>query len=352
MSVTATSAEADPLLVETVEKLLGSSCTYEAVEQGETDGWCAAVWDPLADAGFPWISVPQEVGGSGGSLADAMAVVRAVGRHAAPVPVAETGVLGGWLAATAGFALGEGPLTVVPDPSALRIEEGRVRGEAVVAWAAAAARILALVAGPAGQVIISVSPQQLEILSRRNLAGEPRELVRFDIGLDDLDHAAAPEGVDDEQLRRRGCLTRIVLCAGALETLSQLTIDYAQARRQFGRPISTFQAVQQHLVTVAQCSVRASMAAELATRAVAAGGGRFEVAAARLITDAAAVDGSRSAHQAHGAMGVTREYPLHQYSRRLWAWRHEHGATALWRRQLAADVHEVGADSLFAMVTA
>ena len=138
MSATTATAAADPLLVETVEKLLTSSCTFEVIEQGEVDGWCATVWDALADAGFPWISVAEDAGGSGGSLADAMAVVRAVGQHAAPVPVAETGVLGGWLAAAAGFPLPEGPVTVVADPSALRLEEGRVRGDATGAWAQAA----------------------------------------------------------------------------------------------------------------------------------------------------------------------------------------------------------------------
>ena len=103
----------------------------------------------------------------------------------------------------------------------------------------------------------------------------------------------------------------------------------------------------QHLVTVAQCAVRASMAADLATRAVAAGGGAFEVAAARVIVDAAAAEGTRAAHQAHGAMGVTREYRLHHLSRRLWAWRHEHGTVKWWRRQLGVDVAKAGADALF-----
>src|SRR5262245_50855573 len=89
----------DPLLTETVERLLSTSCTFEAVEQAEADGWCAPVWDLLAEAGFAWISIPESAGGSGGALADALEVVRAVGRHAAPVPLAETAVLGGWLAA-------------------------------------------------------------------------------------------------------------------------------------------------------------------------------------------------------------------------------------------------------------
>jgi acyl-CoA dehydrogenase len=80
---------------------------------------------------------------------------------------------------------------------------------------------------------------------------------------------------------------------------------------------------------------------------VAEGGGSFEVAAAKAVVDDAVVEGTRAAHQAHGAMGVTREYPLHHLTRRLWAWRHEHGGGREWRIALGADVLAVGADGLF-----
>jgi len=335
----------DPLLIETADRLLGASSTFEVVEQAERDGWCAPAWDALAEAGFPWISISDEAGGSGGSLADAMAVLRMVGRHAAPVPLAETGPLAGWLATSAGLKLPDGPATVVPGDTALAVEAGRIRGEAIVAWGARATRIVALADGPDGTVVASVDPARLTIERRANMAGEPRDLVRFDVALAEVEHAPAP--VDRSALLARGALSRVVLAAGALEAMSQLTVDYTNDRHQFGRPVAAFQAVQQHLVTVAQCAVRAGMAADLATRAVAAGGGRFEVAAARIVVDTAAVDGTRAAHQAHGAMGVTREYRLHHLSRRLWAWRHEHGAVLGWRRQLGSDVIAAGADALF-----
>jgi acyl-CoA dehydrogenase len=337
----------DTLLVETVERLLRASSTFEVVEQAERDGWCAPVWDAMTEAGFPWISIAEDVGGSGGTLADAMAVLRLVGRYAAPVPVAETGPLAAWLASSAGLPVPDGPASVVPGDHTLEVDDGRVRGEAVVAWGARSTRILAMVDGPGGPLTMSVDPAQLEVVARVNMAGEPRDLVRFDLALVDVDHAPAPAKCDRAELLRRGSLTRTVLSAGALEAMSQLTVDYTNDRRQFGRPVAAFQAVQQHLVTVAQCAVRAAMAADLATRAVAAGGGAFEVAAARVIVDAAAVEGTRAAHQAHGAMGVTREYRLHHLSRRLWAWRHEHGTVKWWRRQLGADVAEAGADALF-----
>jgi len=341
----------DPVLVDTVDRLLAEACTFAVVERADAEGWCAAAWDPLAQAGFPWISVPEDAGGPGGTLADALAVLRAVGRHAAPVPVAETGVLAGWLAASVGFPVGSGPATVVPDPGALRVAAGRVEGEAVVAWAHRAARILALVPTSSAWLVVAATPDQLDITSRSNLAGEPRDRVRFAVDLADLEHATAPAGVDGRALRCRGALTRVAMAAGALDRLGELTVDYAHARQQFGRPIAAFQAVQHHLVSVAEAAARAAMAADVAGRELARGPADVAVAAAKVVADEAAVEATRAAHQVHGAMGVTREYPLHHMSRRLWAWRHEYGDARSWRRVLGAGLVAGGADELFPTIT-
>jgi acyl-CoA dehydrogenase len=280
-----------------------------------------------------------------------MAVVRSVGRHAAPVPIAETGVLAGWLLAAGGFEVRSEPASVVADPAALRVRGRRIEGDSVVAWGQRSSVIAALVRAEDGWTIVAARPEQLRITPGRNMAGEPRDTVRWDVPLQDIEHAPAPDGVNGDALRARGALTRVVLMAGAMEAIAQRAVDYAHARRQFGRPIATFQAVQQHLVLTAQCRTRASMAADVAVRAMTKGTGRFEIAAAKVICDQAATDATRSAHQVHGAMGLTREYPLHHLSRRLWAWRHEYGSGRTWRRQLGADVVAAGADGLFPLVT-
>jgi acyl-CoA dehydrogenase len=138
------------------------------------------------------------------------------------------------------------------------------------------------------------------------------------------------------------------MAAGALGAVAQMTVDYTNQRHQFGKPVATFQAVQLHLITAAQSAVRAQMAADIAVRALAAGDASFEIAAARVIVDDAITLGTRAAHQAHGAMGVTREYPLHHFTRRLWAWRHEWGTTRDWRRRVGERAIAVGPDNLFA----
>jgi acyl-CoA dehydrogenase len=345
-----TDTETTALIDETVDRLLSSVVDHDTIEAAEAERWSARTWDPLAEAGFPWVGVPETSGGSGGSILDALAVLRQVGRHAAPVPVAETGLLGGWLLSSAGLDVASGPITVAAGPIA--IHAGRLRGVATVAWATRAERIAVIVPGEGNgtAMVASLQPDQVEIVPGANLAGEPRDQVTIDVALSDVEHAPGSAG-DTDALRNRGALSRVVMAAGAMEAMSQMTIDYTNARHQFGQAVARFQAVQQHLVTVAQCSVRLSMAADLASRAMAQGTVGSEIAVAKVIADETSVLATRAAHQAHGAMGVTREYSLHQLSRRLWAWRHEYGSGSQWRRQLGREVFAAGPDQLFALIT-
>ncbi len=341
-------SNSDGLLSETIGRLLRETCTPEAIESAEASGWCPSVWDALSSAGFTRVGLAEEDGGSGGTLADAAAVVRVVGHHAAPIPIAETALLGGWLLTQAGIELPAGSVTVAP--TALPVEHGRIVGTARVAWAARSEAIAVLVESGGRLHVSRINSCDVEISAGSNLAGEPRENVRFNIPIDRTANAPAPDGVDVDTLRIRGALSRVLLMAGATEAMSQLTLDYANTRRQFGRPVAHFQAVQVHLVGLAQCAVQLSTAADLAVRALERGNGSFEVAAAKIVADDAAEAGTRSAHQAHGAMGMTREYPLHLLTRRLWAWRHEYGTSRQWSRRLGHLAVSTGPDALFPLV--
>src|SRR6516225_5785633 len=102
----------DRLLLETAERVFADTSTYDAVQEAQRQGWAPAVWDAAAQVGLPWISVPEAAGGVGGTLSDAVAVLQIAGRYAAPIPLAETGVLAGWLLAECGLPVGTGPASV------------------------------------------------------------------------------------------------------------------------------------------------------------------------------------------------------------------------------------------------
>lgn len=339
----------DALITETADRLLAETCTHEAIQHAEQSGGAPEVWAAFAETGFPWISLPEEAGGSGGTLLDALEVLRLIGWHAAPLPAAETGILGGWLLTSAGLELPDGIVTVAPGTKADTLavaDDGTVSGSvAMVPWGRQAERLAVV----GDNTVASIPVAAARVDPHPSLAGEPRDTLTFD-GVA-AETAAAPSGVDAETLRFRGALSRVALMAGAIEKMSRLTVSYTNEREQFGRPVSRFQAVQTHLVWAAQDAALARMAAEVAGREAARGDGRFEIASAKLVCNQAATRATKACHQAHGAMGMTQEYPLHHLSRRLWSWRAEYGGDREWTRWVGERAISAGADGLYPLVT-
>jgi acyl-CoA dehydrogenase len=217
-----------------------------------------------------------------------------------------------------------------------------------VPWGRAASRIVALVDHRGETVLAVARGDRAEIRPDHNVAGEPRDTVAFH-GVP-AEIASLPRGVNRVATRARGALTRVALMAGALERMSEITVGYTRDRHQFGKPVASFQSVQEHLVHGAQEAALVVVALEAATAATARGDARFEIAAAKVLADRAARRATRAAHQAHGAIGLTQEYPLHQVSRRLWAWQQEYGTAAAWRHALGVEVSRAGADGLYPLI--
>ncbi len=373
----------DDLITETADRLFSELCTHEAVQAAEDSGGAPDIWGAFRETGFDLIAVPEEAGGSGGTLAEAIEVLRLVGYHSAPIPAAENGILGSWLLAEAGIERPDGLVTVVPpraangnwrgadhsaadgcasspgtDPSDSTgcsvsfADDGAVTltGEAHrVPWARGAETIVCVCECDGQSTVVAVPAAECEITPLPNMAGEPRDTVRFDGATGRA--APAPDGVDAAALAQRGALSRVALMAGAIEKMCQLTVSYTNERVQFGRPVARFQAVQQHLVWAAQDAALVRMSAEVAAREATRGDAPFEIAAAKLIANQAAARATKACHQAHGAMGMTQEYPLHHFSRRLWSWRKEYGSDAHWSAVLGDMATGAGADGLYPLIT-
>lgn len=352
----------DSLLTDTVGEIFAAVCTDDALRAAERDGFSAAAWDAVAEAGLPWISVPEAYGGEGGDLADALAVLRVAGYHGLPLPLAETGVLAGWLLATSGLPVSRVATTVASGPD-LAWSEGTARGAVPhVAWGRAAEQVAVLApatsadpaagAAPDGLMVAVFAAADLRVERHVNVAGEPRDTLYFD-GAAPLASAPAGPGVSAQALRRRGALTRIILMAGAADRIRDITVRYTGERHQFGKPIGRFPGVQQHVVNVAQQAAMLEMAADLVCAAAAADPGlagqaaAFQLAAAKSVAADAATIATAAAHQAHGAMGMTQEYPLHFLTRRLWAWTREYGTGTQSADELGAIVAAAGADALW-----
>jgi acyl-CoA dehydrogenase len=345
-------------LADSAERLFASHAGKDVLRSAGDGTFPQALWDAVTEAGFTAALLPEAAGGFGATVAEAMQVLRVSAAHAAPIPLAET-MLGGWLLARAGLPVPEGPLTVAPvrlkDALTLRRDgEGwRITGTAArVPWGRDAAALVVLASGPDGPAVALVEKSGFTITHDVNLAGEPRDTITLDTLLPAAAVAPAPAGFGAAQLRAAGAALRTVQIAGALSRALALSVEYAQTRVQFGRPIGKFQAIQQNLAILASQSAAALAAADMAADALAGGLPPLLVGAAKARAGEAASIAAGIAHQAHGAIGFTREYELHYATRRLWSWRDEFGNEAEWNAVVGRVALEAGPDGLWPTLTA
>jgi acyl-CoA dehydrogenase len=320
------------------------------------------VWKGIEEIGLPLVSVPEEAGGSGGTLEDAGEILRSAGYHATPLPIAETGILAGWILSQAGLDVPAGPMTVGPVmPGETARLEANPDGWTMTAslsripWGDAARTLAIAATGDDHTEHVVVVPRSAySVVHDTNLAGEPRDTVKIGISSSTPGAAASPVAAGTRRLLyARGALARANLTAGALERITEITIRYAKERRQFGRPISSFQAVQSHIVRLAGQHSGSQVAAVAATQ-------RFEddpspeliAALAASFTAKAGRIGAAAAHQAHGAIGMTAEYDLQLFTRRIAAWSDEFGSQTYWDRVIGQHIARAGHASLWDLVTA
>lgn len=146
-------------------------------------------------------------------------------------------------------------------------------------------------------------------------------------------------------------LALVALMGGALEKCLQLSLEHANTRVQFGKPLGKQQAVQQNLALLAEETAAVAVAAQAAAAAHDAGDAALEIACAKLRANQAAGRGSAIAHQVHGAIGFTQEYPLHHYTRALALWRSRAGNDAFWADRLGQMVSGYGGHGLWVELT-
>jgi len=218
-----------------------------------------------------------------------------------------------------------------------------------VPWGAAAAHVVALAEGGDRTMIALVPKGAGRVTADRNLALEPRDTLTFEGA---AVAAAAPARVASDAAVLYGAMVRAAQMAGALESLLEQSVRYATERKQFGRPIGNFQAIQHNLALLAGHVAAAGIAAEHAFVAADRGEPRLAVAAAKVRAGEAAGLGAGIAHQVHGAIGFTYEHSLHFATRRLWSWRAECGSESQWAQFLGRTIATQGAERLWADLTA
>ncbi|HZH46488.1 MAG TPA: acyl-CoA dehydrogenase family protein [Roseococcus sp.] len=324
-------SELRSILSDQLDRLLADQGGTEVLRAVEAGQWPTGLWEACSAQDLPLALVPEAAGGVGLSWGDAAALWQVLGRHGAPVPLGEA-MLGGWLLAQAGIEVPGGLLALSLGGAA--------------PFGRHAAR---LVLAEGGRIALHGAA-----LARAgaNVGREPRDEMRpgQPIARGLLSNEAGP---------RAGllglALLRAALIAGALERALALAVEWANTRKQFGRAIGKFQAVQQLLAGMASEVAAVQVAVAHAARAVDARGldaAAFEIGCAKVVAGEAAGQGAAVAHQVFAAIGITEDHELHHFTRRLWSWRDEAGSEARWAAEIGQAALARGGENLWADLTA
>lgn len=305
------------MFVEAIEAILQDQFTPSAIRAIENTGDARPAWQALADAGFLELLATEQAGGAGLGLPDLFPILTTIGRHAVPVPLAQS-IAARALLARVGAEVPTGMITLA---QSCRYDADGTLVCAYTPFGTIADHVLA--GGPDGLLLLDCRHAQREATGVR---GSQCASLRWPPG-----HAAVPlPGVTSDEVQAWGAALHAALIAGAAARVGDMTLRYCQDRSQFGKAIGKYQAIQHQLAVMAEHIAAATVAAELAFCADGTQPARLPAAIAKTRSSEAAQLVAATAHALHGAIGVTEEYDLQLFTRRLHEWRGAHGSEACW----------------------
>lgn len=335
--------ELTPIIEQTANGVFSDNVTQTMLAELEQGTLNTDLWHVIEQAGLTKVLLDEELGGAGGSWLDAEVVLRACGRHRVPAPVGEA-IAAYWLLAQAKLP--------IPEQGVVSWAIGEeIDGSIAIEnapWAAQADHLLVWT----DQDRFYLFPKSENLISCKNIAGEPRASGKLDC--DNATHKTErPSSLEGLNAKALGALVRAVQISGALDGALHMSVNYATERVQFGKPISKFQAIQQQLALMSGHVAMAVRAAGAGCEALSKdpANALFDIAVAKVLNSQAVEISTSVAHQVHAAIGITFEYNLNFYSRRLWSWRDEYGSEAFWSEQLGSAVARLGGELLWEKVT-
>lgn len=312
------------MITEAIEAILRDRATPEAIRAIERGGAPSAIWNALEEAGFLELLSPESEGGAGLALSALAPVFTALGRYAVPVPVAQS-IAARALLRDTGVKAPAGMTTLAG--SCRRGDDGSLEAP-LVPFAVTCDQVLANVDGD----LLLLDAARAE----RKPCGVPGSFCgTLSWHRDDV---PAPLASNGEEVRLFSAAIHAAAIAGALDRVFGMTLQYCNDRSQFGKSIGKFQAVQHQLSVMAEHVAAAGIASELAFAGAGAVPARLATAIAKARSSMAVPLVASTAHGSHGAIGVTAEYDLQLYTRRLHEWRMADGSEVFWNRMVGEAV--------------
>lgn len=349
------------LFTSTTQAFLEKEAPLRRVRELHAEGasFDPAWWRRAAELGWTALLVPEELGGgsvSGNGFADLATVAGQLGRTVAPGPLysvstvltglvecvnssehadtIEALISGETVASWAVSEPGQGWAPLNPSVTATETDSGyRIDGikDRVEAGAQSAALLVVARCDADGAQVrqflvptdapgVRIEPQQSVDLVKQYAR------VRFDGVV--VPHSAAV-GTADETValvERQSQIAQVLQCAevvGALQTVFDLTVQWALDRHTFGRPLASYQALKHKFADMKLWleACRATTSAAVADVAGRAPQASLSASIAKSYVGEMAGQIVQACVQMHGGIGVTWEHDLHLYLRRITLYR-------------------------------
>lgn len=305
-------------------------------------GRCSDFRGKLADQGLTALSVPEAYGGIGLNELDWVLVQQELGYYAIPDSLSDTAFLATYL------------LDHLPADLSLkrewmpRIASGKARiavGHPINPLVADA-QLADLLLLWHNEEIHAITPAQATLRLNPSI-DMSRRLYKVE-WTPSAETRICPAGIGRdlwEGVVNRASLALAAQLLGLAQRMLDLGIDHSAQRKQFGKPVGSFQAVKHHMADVAVKVEFAKPVLFRAAYAIARGKPQqaLHVSHARLVTGEAARLAARNSMQAHGAMGYTWEADLQMFAKRAWALDAAWGDTIFHKTRLAAAIFAEGA---------
>jgi len=341
--------EEQDMLRDAVSGICADKSSLEAVRELETDeqGYSDEFWQAIAELGLVGLVIPEEHGGTGMSMIDAVVVYEEFGRAIAPSPHLASSVLSGgvltragsaeqqrqWLPAIAGGDAVITPAWLEPDnssgPTGVRMQATAADGgvqlhgtKRHVAYAGSANRLLVLAREGAGVSLFLVDPGASGVtLTRQDtIASDNQYRVDFDgVAVSDADRvgkAGSGWAVWHDAMLDACILAGAQAVGGCLFSF-ELANEYAKERVQFEKPLGAFQAISHYLADAVTSVDGARTLVHQAAWARDEGHSVEQLAPmAKLFATRTFREVTGTGIQIFGGLGFTVEYDVQLYFRR------------------------------------
>jgi 3-oxocholest-4-en-26-oyl-CoA dehydrogenase beta subunit len=328
------------------KKFLGE---LEATEAG----YSSDIWKGMAELGWMGLPFPEKYGGAGMTVADQMILLEEMGRAAAQSPYFATVILGAF--PIYDFGTEEQKMKYIPEVAkgdmiltfALTEADGTNLASSIetrakssgndwilngtklfVPFAHVANYILCVArtddkAAPEKGMslfIVDKSAHGVKCSVMEALAGKPCEVVFKDVKVS-KENMLGSLNKGWDYVKQIVSRAEVAICSemsGLGQAALDLTVQYAKDRKQFGKPIGSFEVIQHYcadmFIELDGMKMNAYKAAWKLSTGLPC---EEDIAIAKAWAAQASEKIVGPAHQIHGAIGSTLEYDLHYYTRRL-----------------------------------